>query len=163
MEVRTRQESRWLALTPRAAGGPERQPLPTELHGVRGWSSGRRAAKRAQGELHVLREVLNPWEGCDDGNNTSGDHCNTTCQIEQCRGDNLVNPPGETCDQPGSNEDRPTSAVPIAPSAATVTTLRIMVAAPTASPKARRRVAHRDSGAPTPARKRTGASTSLRR
>jgi cysteine-rich repeat protein len=59
MEVRTRQESRWLALTPGAAGGPERQHLPQNC--------------TVFGDGH-----LDAGEDCDDGNNVNGGGCNNT-------------------------------------------------------------------------------------
>jgi len=40
--------------------------------------------------------VLDPGEGCDDGNTTGGDGCSAVCQPEVCG--NGVLDPGETCD-----------------------------------------------------------------
>lgn len=39
---------------------------------------------------------LNPGEACDDGNNVSGDGCNSVCSIESCG--NGVSDSGEECD-----------------------------------------------------------------
>jgi len=44
--------------------------------------------------------VLEPGEGCDDGNNVGGDGCNANCQPEFCG--NRIIEPLEMCDPPGS-------------------------------------------------------------